>query len=336
MLNHYKQILDSIRQISLRNYNTEYLLSLCTTIIGTLCDLFTIFIGVVGIQNNTISIGVFVVILNSVVSIRSLVMTLVSSNVYIQQFFVSLRRVLEIINIQEESSMGLIISKETNIVNSVQYTEKESIRDITFRNVGFLYDKENVILDGVDITFQKGKVNVVSGESGSGKSTIVALLLQLYQPTVGDILVNGRNLAAFGQLRDKVSVCFQTDYFLNGSVLDNLKSVNPAKSDEEISKVLQLVEVDEFVGKLSDGWGTNIGEVSKNFSGGELKRISLARTLLKEAQVYVFDESFANVDAQMRTRVFDNIVTYLKDKMLIVVTHDQALTSKYDTVHITV
>lgn len=331
MLSNYKQILISIKKISLKNYDVEYLLTSMTTLLSILCDFFVIFVGVNGIKNGTISVGAFVVILNVSVTIRGLFKTLAESNVYFQRFFVSLNRVFDIINMKEDAYSKTFLPDQNRALADLVYPQIHFIQEISFQEVVFSYDTDNIVLNGFDMTLQSGRLNVLRGESGAGKSTILALLLQLYQPTAGKILVNGRNVPDAKFLRNEVSICFQTDYFVRGSIYDNLKIVNPLRTDEEINYILQLVEAEEFIKRLSQGLNGSIKEISNNFSGGEIKRISLARTLLKDAQVYVFDESFTNIDAQMRARIFKNIVTYLESKIILVVTHDLSLMDGYDT-----
>ncbi len=329
MLKNYQDILTAIRNISVKNYNDEYLLSLASTIIDAVSDIVIICLGVYGIVNGTLSIGVFVVIMSLSSSVKSLLITLANSNTTLQQYFVSLGRIMDIVNIKTEIC-GNVDSQLCSYQKSCEgHTKTQVIDEIEFKDISFSYIEDQNVLENINFKLIKNVINVLEGESGCGKSTIISLLLGLYRPTSGDILIGGQTLDSLDPVCKQIAVCFQTDFFVSGSVYENLKMVNPLKTDEEIKSILKLVKAEEFLDKVEDGWNCNIGTLSKKFSGGEMKRISLARTLMRDADVYIFDESFSCIDTESRNRIFANIVQYLSDKIVVVITHNGDLLNGY-------
>ena len=167
---------------------------------------------------------------------------------------------------------------------------------------------------------KKGDLLVIRGKSGVGKSTLAMGMLGLL-PYQGSIAVNGKELSGFTDLNQHIVGTVQKSHIFNTSIRENLKVGNPTASDEQIYSVLEMLELDGLVGEMSNGLDTIIGEFGRIVSGGEAKRIAVARTLLADADVYIFDEPTEHLDHQLAHRIEIAITAFMKEKIAIVITH---------------
>jgi thiol reductant ABC exporter CydC subunit len=172
----------------------------------------------------------------------------------------------------------------------------------------------------VSFEVNQGELLVIRGKSGAGKSTLVMGLLGQLSYT-GWIQVNGKNLSEFTDLNQRIVGTVQRSHIFNTSIRENLKVGNALATDDEIQKVLQMLELDTLVREMDNGLDTIIGEFGRPVSGGEAKRLAIARTLLSQSDVYILDEPTEHLDSELAARIEIALTKYLKDKILIVVTH---------------
>jgi thiol reductant ABC exporter CydC subunit len=172
----------------------------------------------------------------------------------------------------------------------------------------------------VSFEVNKGELLVIRGKSGAGKSTLIMGLLGQLTYT-GWIQVNGKNLAQFTDLNQRIVGTVQRSHIFNTSVRENLRVGNPAATDEEIYEVLRLLDLDTLIKELGSGLDTIIGEFGRVLSGGEAKRLAIARVLLSQSDVYILDEPTEHLDQELALRIESRVTEFLKEKILIVVTH---------------
>ena len=172
------------------------------------------------------------------------------------------------------------------------------------------------------VTFQvkRGELLVIRGRSGSGKSTLAMGLLGLL-PHRGTLIANGTELDDRTELAGRIVGTVQRSHIFNTTVRENLIIANPECRDEELCKVLAIVELTELIGELTNGLDTQIGEFGRALSGGEAKRLSVARALLSTADVVILDEPTEHLDHELAHRIESSIRAYLSDRVLIVITH---------------
>jgi ABC-type transport system involved in cytochrome bd biosynthesis fused ATPase/permease subunit len=166
----------------------------------------------------------------------------------------------------------------------------------------------------------KGELLVIRGKSGVGKSTLAMGLLGLL-PYQGSITVNGKELSRFTDLNQHIVGTVQRSHIFNTSIRENLKVGNSTASDDQILTVLAMLELDNLVSEMSDGLDTIIGDFGRVVSGGEAKRLAIARTLLSDADVYIFDEPTEHLDHELAARIEVAITALMKEKIAIVITH---------------
>jgi thiol reductant ABC exporter CydC subunit len=166
----------------------------------------------------------------------------------------------------------------------------------------------------------KGELLVIRGKSGVGKSTLAMGMLGLL-PYEGSMTVNGKELSSFNDLNQHIVGTVQRSHIFNTSIRENLKVGNSIASDDQILTVLTMLELDNLVSEMSNGLDTIIGDFGRIVSGGEAKRLAIARTLLSDADMYIFDEPTEHLDHQLAERIEVAITALMKEKIAIVITH---------------
>lgn len=196
--------------------------------------------------------------------------------------------------------------------------------NITVDSLGFKYSDELPWLyKNLTFNIQAGHCVVVMGPSGCGKSTLAKLLLGFYQPQEGNIKLNGQDIRylAANELRNHFGVVPQETVIFSGTIYDNLTLANPHASFEQIIQACQLAEIHHTIEQLPQGYQTTVGEHGTGLSGGQKQRIAIARALLKQPKVLIFDEAVSNLDQQTAEQ-FAQTVNKLKGKVTILfITH---------------
>ena len=195
--------------------------------------------------------------------------------------------------------------------------------DIEFRNVSFAYETEKQVLHNVSFTAKQGEVTALVGPSGGGKSTTAKLAARFWDIDGGKILLGGNDIAHIDPetLLRNYAVVFQDVLLFNASVSDNIRIGKRDATDEEVRRVAQLAQCDDFISRMPQGYDTVIGENGETLSGGERQRISIARALLKDAPFILLDEATASLDAENETKIQAGISELVQGKTVIIIAH---------------
>jgi len=190
-------------------------------------------------------------------------------------------------------------------------------------------------LSGISLQFEKGEFIGFVGRSGAGKSTIASLLARFYQPDSGEIRANGRSIhdMSIDEWRKRIAVVRQDPFIFNDTLRYNLTIGNRDVSEEELDKVMRIAKVDEFFAELPDGYETQLGDQGVRLSGGQRQRVSLARALLKEADVLVLDEATSDLDSTLEKQVQECIENLDRDYAMIGIAHRLSTVRNADRIY---
>lgn len=277
-----------------------------------------IFFGAMKVLNNTLEIGSITAIVEySLTTIAALIM---SSMVLVQmpKAVVSIERIEEVLNVTSE------IKDKEELKDNSYYEDilKQNPISLTFDNVCFRYKgAEKQILKNISFSIKAGERFAIVGATGSGKSTIAKVLLRLNDIESGRILINGVNALdlPLNCLRNQISYTPQKAYIFSGKIKDNFRFTNKNMTDEEIIKIAKIAQSYDFIDSLPDKFDSFVAQGGINFSGGQKQRLSIARALSKDANIYLFDDSFSALDYATDAKLRKELKTFLKDKITIII-----------------
>lgn len=207
--------------------------------------------------------------------------------------------------------------------------------DMVIRDLHFSYDAKREILKGVDLTFPRGQLTSIVGESGCGKSTIASILMGKNQSYSGKFLVGNceaKKISDRSRMKNITYISHQSHIF-KGDVRNNLLLADPNADDAKLWKVLDHVKLGAFL-RSEKGLETQIFEGGSNFSGGQRQRLALARAILHDSPIYIFDEATSNIDVESETDIMEMILELAKTKTVILISHRLANVVKSDCIYV--
>ena len=195
--------------------------------------------------------------------------------------------------------------------------------EIEFRNVSFSYDREQDALNDVSFNVQPGEMIGLAGHSGAGKSTLINLITRFYDPTGGDILLDGHNLGdiQLDSLRNQVGVVLQDPFLFNGTVAENIGYSKLNATSTEIIAAAKAANAHDFIVNFADGYDTRVGERGARVSGGERQRISIARAILKNPRILILDEATSSVDTETESKIQEALERLIQGRTVFAIAH---------------
>ena len=226
-------------------------------------------------------------------------------------------------NVSAKRIMEIIETKDT-IYNSdhlVDFKPEEKGK-VEFKNVSFRYpDADYDVITDINLVANPGETTAFIGSTGSGKSTLINLIPRFYDVTDGELLVDGVNIkdVDLHELREKIGFVPQKGVLFTGTIKDNIKYGNENITDEDVDKALEVAQATEFVSKLKGGVDYDISQGGTNVSGGQKQRLSIARAIAKDPDIYVFDDSFSALDFKTDAKLRGELAKITKDKTVLIV-----------------
>ncbi len=195
--------------------------------------------------------------------------------------------------------------------------------EITFDRVRFGYDSAKEVLHDVSFTIHPGEMVGIVGRSGVGKSTLINLVMRMYDVTGGRLLIDGRDIRTLSQesLRAQIGAVLQETFLFSGTIEANIAYAKPGATREEILRASKLAGAHSFIMKLPDAYNTKVGERGYTLSGGERQRISIARALLHDPRILILDEATSALDTETEKQIQDALQTLVKDRTTIAIAH---------------
>ena len=217
-----------------------------------------------------------------------------------------------------------IIDTKPEIEDKPDARELKGLRDkIEFRHVHFSYDGTREVIDDISFEIRRGQTVALVGPSGGGKSTLSELLPRFYDPTSGEILIDGISLRDYTQdsVRAHMSVVAQDTVLFNDTIEGNIAMGRPSATHEEIVEAAKVANADSFIRECPEGYGTNIGDRGVKLAGGQRQRLSIARAVLKNPDILILDEATSALDTESEKLVQDALNNLLKGRTSVVIAH---------------
>lgn len=212
--------------------------------------------------------------------------------------------------------------KHFAVSGSQPFTQLDT--DISFEEVSLAYSTDDALaLQNVSFNIPRNKVTALVGQSGAGKSSIIDLLIGLYQPSLGKVVVNGKSLHLYDQAlwRQHIGIVSQDTFTFNSSILDNLRYGRPQASFEEIVDAAKVAQAHEFILDLPDGYDTIVGERGYRLSGGQRQRLALARAFVKQPEILILDEATSALDSESEKLIQQALTEFQKNRTVITIAH---------------
>jgi len=198
-----------------------------------------------------------------------------------------------------------------------------SLERVRFQNVAFSYEPGRPILRGINLEARPGTVTAIVGGTGTGKSTLMSLLLRLYDTEQGGVSINDINLRDFSiaDLRASIAIALQQNVLFAQSVADNIRYGQDDIDDASVKRAAEVACADEFIAAMPDGYATELGERGGKLSTGQRQRLSIARAVLRNTPILILDEPTASLDAETEQRVIRNLAEWGKERVVFIITH---------------
>lgn len=326
-----QECIDSIRDLKSYNYENDYYSKLVritsniekSRIKSELMSFVGVITGNIVLKLGIISV-IFVgsyLIMNGQISIYTLLIFLIASASIYNPVENGLLFLAEILIMDNKIDRSKEIERQVIEGGLIDYSLDGY--DIEFKEVNFNYDNLKDVLTDISFTAHQGEVTALVGPSGGGKSTLSKLSARFWDPVSGTVSLGGQDLSKLDseKLLENFSIVFQDVVLFNDSILENIRVGRKDATDEEVIEVAKLAECDEFVQKLPEGYNTVIGENGELLSGGQRQRISIARALLKDADVILLDEATSFLDVENETKIQKALSTLIKNKTVMIIAH---------------
>ena len=283
-----------------------------------------IYVGAMRVQSNpSLKAGDILATIQYIALIANAVLVLSWTISFIPHIKVSMRRISAILDIK---------NTESDVARS------EALEgDISFDGVSFAYPgSANNALSDISLDISRGEIVGIIGGTGSGKTTLVKLLLDFYSAKEGSRVFGGKNYDELTPaiVRDNVSVALQKSMIFEGTIRDNVKMGNKDATDEQVNEALRIAQMTDFVDGKEEGLDFKLAQSGSNVSGGQKQRINIARAIIKPASLYIFDDSFSALDYLTEANLRKELNKYLDGKTQIIITQRSATAMRCDKVYV--
>jgi len=323
----HERAADATREMATNIIRSNVLTNMINPLSMLLLNLSTVamlYIGAVRLQiEPLLSAGDVIATIQYVALIMNGLLVLSWTIAFMPHLKVCIRRIAEVLSLK-----------------GVESQSSEKIRlggEIELQDVSFRYENaEAAALSHIDMRIPNGAVAAIIGGTGSGKSTVAKLLLRFHAPTEGKIRLGGRDFETLTRetVRDGISIALQKPSIFQGTIAENLRMGNPAATDDELAYACRIAQIYDFVLSHEEGFGYKLSQAGANISGGQKQRISIARAILKDAAVYVFDDSFSALDYLTESKLRRELNAYLRGKTQLIVTQRAASAMRCDIIYV--
>ena len=293
------------------NRAMSFMMPIMMLVMNFVC-LIIVYQGAKGVDSGIMQVGDIMAYIQYTMQIIMAFLMISMMSIMLPRANVSAKRIMEVIETPD------------TIYNSEHLVEfnPEMRGRVEFKNVSFRYpDADYDVITDIDLVANPGETTAFIGSTGSGKSTLINLIPRFYDVTDGELLVDGVNIkdVDLKKLRDKIGFVPQKGVLFTGTIKDNIKYGNENITDEDVNKALDIAQATEFVSKLKGGVDYDISQGGTNVSGGQKQRLSIARAIAKDPDIYVFDDSFSALDFKTDAKLRGELAKITKNKTVLIV-----------------
>jgi ATP-binding cassette subfamily B protein len=319
----FKDITDDQAKKYIFSWNLSMLIDAAQTGFNIVFQFALFFFAIIFWQKGMISLGIFALIQSYVFVIidNTWGFSRVIRNIY--QSYADAKEMVEIMLLPHEITDSKT-AKPLIVKNG----------EIDFEKLNFNFNETRKVLDGINLKIKPGEKVALVGPSGAGKTTFIRLILRLYSPTSGRILIDGQDIAGVIQdsLRKNIAMVPQDTILFHRTLAENIAYGKPDATRQDIEDATRLAHCDEFIKNLPLGFDTYVGERGIKLSGGERQRVAIARAILKNAPILILDEATSSLDSQSEHLIQDALDTLMKGKTAIVIAHRLSTIQKMDRI----
>lgn len=216
-----------------------------------------------------------------------------------------------------------ILDEKVDVADREQPVERAIEGTIEFRDVAFDYDERNAVLKKINLTVHPGEMIGIVGRSGVGKSTLINLVMRMYDVDEGEILIDGINIKDYSQesLRSQIGAVLQETFLFSGSIYDNIAYAKPGADRSDVIAASKLAGAHDFIMKLPDAYNTKVGERGYTLSGGERQRVTIARALLHDPRILILDEATSALDTETEKQIQDALQILIQNRTTLAIAH---------------
>jgi len=322
----YKKVTGEQARVTKLAWNLDSVMEAAQAFLGFLIQFILFYFAIKYWQQGLVTVGVFVLLELYVINLIDQLWGFTRVIRYAYQSYADAKEMVEILLLPHEI-------KDNPMARELQNPPAGG-GEVKFENLTFNFNETRKVLENINLTIKSGEKVALVGPSGAGKTTFVRLLLRLYSPTSGKILIDNQNASEVTQesLRKNISMVPQDPILFHRTLAENIAYGKRGASKEEIENAARLAHCDEFIKSLPYGLETYVGERGIKLSGGERQRVAIARAILKNAPILVLDEATSSLDSNSEMLIQDALNTLMKDKTTIVIAHRLSTIQKMDRI----
>lgn len=323
----WKKLIQEEKNFKRKSIKLDVNIELSTNISSFLHVLITMSIYLIGgywVICNSMSLGTLIIYIEYVNMFTGPINSIIRLNAQIQQTCVSLNHIYQILDTESD------IVQDNNGKRAT-----DGIKDIEYDNISFSYKNGRTVLKDLSISFAKGKITAIVGNTGCGKTTLVRLLYRLWDAKKGTIKLNSVPIQNYNlyYLRQQISFVSQDVLIFNATIWNNIVGSSDM-GKKEVLEICKKVGIDEFVMNFNEGYMTIVGERGAKLSGGQKQKIAIARALIDKGSILIMDEATAAMDNITQQGIMENIRPYLENKIVIIIAHRLAVVKGADNIYV--
>ncbi len=320
----FNEVAQDMRKSSVRAATLSALFMPIVVSLGSLATAYALWKGGYDVLSGVMTLGMMQVFINYTVQFFQPVRDIAQIFAELQSSQAAAERVVSLL----ETEPDIVDTPEVEAVFGDNFHPKKEnwpalVGDIEFKDVSFRYKDGEKVLEHFNLKVQHGQTIALVGETGSGKSTIVNLICRFYEPTEGQILIDGADYRTRSQLwlQSNLGYVLQSPHLFSGTVADNIRYGRPDATDEEVQLAARLVGAESFILKMPDGFKANVGEGGNRLSTGQKQLISFARAILCNPAIFVLDEATSSVDTETEQLIQNAIQKVLSGRTSFIIAH---------------